>query len=374
MPIIVLYYLVNNLSFTEIGTLAAVTAVIHMSTEIHGGIFADINGKKTSLMLHAFFGILTMLFYFLGNSFIWFLLASLMYGIAGAFITGTRNSLLFESLAQLNRTQEFKKYTGKVMLYSHLVNAVLLLGVPLLYEYNNKLPFLIGIIFFVIAFVLSLFFVEPPINKSVQKTKNIYSKKLKSAFLEIQISKKLMSSIFVSVVTVAFAFMSSEFIQPLLKISSLPVIYFGVVYALMRILTGLGGAVTHKLDKYFQVDKLLGIGLLCIISSFAGFAYGTGITIIIAVLLLKFAEGLNKVVLEDEINQNIKSDNRTTVLSICSLSQVLFRAVLVLVFGIVADMVGVQHMFAYVIIAFIFTSIVSSVYFLNHKQSPSSRS
>ena len=80
-----------------------------------------------------------------------------------------------------------------------------------------------------------------------------------------------------------------------------------------------------------------------------GFAYGTGITIIIAVLLLKFAEGLNKVVLEDEINQNIKSDNRTTVLSICSLSQVLFRAILVFVFGIVADLVGVQLMFVYVV-------------------------
>ena len=47
MPIIVLYYLINNLSFTEIGTLAAVTALIHMSTEIHGGIFARTGEKET---------------------------------------------------------------------------------------------------------------------------------------------------------------------------------------------------------------------------------------------------------------------------------------------------------------------------------------
>jgi len=367
MPIIVLYYLLNNLSFTEIGTLAAVTSLIHMSTEIHGGIFADINGKKTSLMLHALFGMLTMLFYFIGDSFSWFLLASLMYGIAGAFITGTRNALLYDSLSQLNRTKEFKKFTGKVMLYSHVVNAVLLLGVPILYTYHNKLPFLIGLIFFLVAFVLSLFFVEPPIDKSFKGKKGIYNQKLFAALKEIQLSKKLMSSIFLSVVTVAFVFMSSEFIQPLLQISTLPVIYFGIIYAIMRVLAGLGGALTHKLEQYMQADKLLTIGLLGIVCSFLGFTYGTGIAIILAVLVLKFAEGLNRVTLEDEINQNIKSKNRTTVLSIASLSQVIFRAVLVFAFGIVADISGVQGMFSYALIAFALTALVSSAYYFSHK-------
>ena len=93
MPIIVLYFFFNNLSFTQIGILAAVISVISMATEVHGGIFADIHGKKTSLILHSVFGTLTMLFYFVGDSFSWFLLASVMYGIAGAFISGTRNAL-----------------------------------------------------------------------------------------------------------------------------------------------------------------------------------------------------------------------------------------------------------------------------------------
>ncbi len=369
MPIIVLYFLFNNLSFTEIGTLAAVTSIIHMATEIHGGIFADINGKKTSLMLHAIFGILTMFFYYIGDSFSWFLIASLMYGIAGAFITGTRNSLLYDSLNQLKRSQEFKKYNGKIMLYSHVVNAALLLGVPLLYTYNNKFPFLIGILFFLIAFILSLFFVEPPINKSAKDQKGIYTKKLLAALKEIHLSKQLTSSIFLSVVTVAFIFMSSEFIQPLLQISSLPIIYFGVIYAIMRVLAGLGGALTHKLEQYIKVERLLGLGLLGIICSFVGFAYGTGLGIVLAVLLLNFSEGTNRVILEDEINQNIQSDNRTTVLSITSLSQVLLRAILVFAFGILADKAGVQGMFSYAIGLLVITSLGTLFYYYSHKKS-----
>ena len=109
-PIIIIFFLLNNLNFTQIGILAAVNSIIHLSTEVHGGIFADIHGKKLSLILHSIFGALTMLFYFIGNTFAWFLLASVMYGLAGAFITGTRNALLYDTLIKLKRTSEFKKF------------------------------------------------------------------------------------------------------------------------------------------------------------------------------------------------------------------------------------------------------------------------
>ena len=92
MPIIIIYFLLNNLSLTQVGILAAVMAIATIITEIHGGIFADIYGRKLSLALHSVFGILTMFFYFIGNSFEYFLIASITYGLAGAFISGTLGS------------------------------------------------------------------------------------------------------------------------------------------------------------------------------------------------------------------------------------------------------------------------------------------
>ena len=148
MPIMILYFLLNNLNFTQIGILAAVTSIIHLSTEIHGGIFSDLHGKKTSLILHSIFGTLTMFFYWIGDSFTYFLIASIMYGIAGSFISGTRNALLYDTLTQLNETPKFKKYNGKILLYSHIVNAIFLLIIPIIYNENSKLPFIIGIFFF----------------------------------------------------------------------------------------------------------------------------------------------------------------------------------------------------------------------------------
>jgi len=367
MPIIILYFLLNNLSFTKIGILAAVISIIKMSTEVHGGIFADIHGKKTSLILHSVFGTLTMLFYFIGDSFAWFLLASVMYGIAGAFISGTRNALLYDTLTKLNKASEFKKFNGKVLLYSHVANALVLLAIPVIYTFNVKLPFLIGVGFFLISFILAFFFIEPPLTKKSKTTLAMYNIRFLEALREIRLSKKLLSAILLAMLTASFVFMSSEFIQPLLKISGLQVVYFGVVYAFMRGITGFGGSITHKLEKYFTLEKLLFIGVIGIIISFLGFSFGTGLIIILAVLLLKLAEGFNRIILEDEINKNIKSQNRTTILSVSSLSQALFNAGLVFVFGITADLVGVQSMFNYALGVFLIIIVAALIFMRNNR-------
>jgi len=356
MPIIILYFLLNNLNFTQIGILAAVMAVVSLSTEVHGGIFADLHGKKTSLLLHSVFGALTMFLYFIGNSFGYFLIASVTYGIAGAFITGTRNSFLYDTLSKLKRTSEFKKYNGRVMLYSHMLNALVLLIIPVVYVIDSKLPFLIGIFFFVGSFITASFFVEPIISKKHRSSLSLYNKRFLDSIKEISSNKKLLFALLANMVVAAFVFMSATFTQPLLLISGLSVVYFGVVYALMRGIMGLGGGITHRLEKYLSFEGLLFLGFGVILLSFLGYAYGFGLIIIAAVILTRFAEGFNRIVLEDEMNKNIKSDNRTTILSIASLARQPLLAVLLFVFGITADLVGIQGMFIYAIPAFLVIS------------------
>jgi MFS family permease len=363
MPIIVIYFLFNNLNYTQIGILAAVTSIIHLSTEVHGGIFADLKGKRTSLILHSIFGIFTMLLYFIGNSFPWFLMASITYGISGSFISGTRNALLYDSLKQLDRTSEFKKFNGKVLLYSHTINALILLAVPFIYTYNNKLPFLIGVGFFIASLITALYFVEPPMTRKSQSTLAMYNSKFIEALKEVKLSKKLLSAILMAMVTAAFVYMSAPFMQPLMQIAGLPIIYFGVVYAFMRAIMGLGGVITHKMEKYLSLEKLLFIGAGIMVVSFLGFSLGAGIVIIISLILMKLASGYNRIILDDEINKNIKSKNRTTVLSISSLFQQLMNAGLIFIFGIVADQIGIQNMFYYALALFL-VCIIAALFFM----------
>ena len=88
MPIIILYFLLNNLNYTQIGILASTIAITTIFTEVHGGVFADIHGKKKSLILQSIFAFLTMIFY-LGGSFYYFLIASICWINCGFIAIGS---------------------------------------------------------------------------------------------------------------------------------------------------------------------------------------------------------------------------------------------------------------------------------------------
>ncbi|MDP2749441.1 MAG: MFS transporter [Nanoarchaeota archaeon] len=366
MPIIILYFLLNNLNYTQIGILASVVAIFSLLLEIPGGIFADLNGRKNSLLISSFFGLLTMLLYFFGNSFYFFLIASVAYGISGAFISGTRESLLYDTLKKLKKTAQFKKYNGRNLFYSHFFNALILLAIPVLYVYDQKLPFLIGILFFAASFIVALFLVEPQ-NVKVKQIKvetlmQSYRRKFFDSLKEILSKKLLIAILFFGTITAAFMYSSSEFFPPLLQISGLQVIYFGVVYALMRAIMGFAGMVTHRLERYFRIETLLVLGAAFILVSLIGFSYGVGIIIILSILVLNLSQGFTRILLDDEVNKRVTSSNRTTIMSISNLADSLLNACLVFVFGILADKNGVQGMFVYGLVFFLVLAFASLFY------------
>jgi len=130
-------------------------------------------------------------------------------------------------------------------------------------------------------------------------------------------------------VTSGFLLATSEFIQPMLRIASLDVIYFGIIYAIMRMTMGVGGFVVHYSERLLDEKRLLLFGVIVIVLGYLGFYLGTGIIIILSVFLLAFAEGFNRIILV----------------------------------GILADLVGVKNIFAFVAVAFVISvSIVAGLF------------
>jgi len=347
MPIIILYFLFHNLNYTQIGILASVMAILGILTEVHGGVFADKYGKRLSLGLSAVFGLLTMFFYFLGNSFIYFLIASICYGASGAFISGTRNALMYDTLLEHNITRKFKKYIGRMIFISHLVSAVVLLLIPVVYSFNQKLPFLIGILFFTLAIITSLFFKEPSVHKEEKATNQNTNQFLRQAFQFLIKHKVLLSLILFGETLVAFIWVTDDYLQPLLTISGLEIIYFGLLYAGFRVLQGLGSEIAHRIEHLVSFKKLV-IALHVLVGlMFFLYASLSGFWLFIPMLFIMFFVGTSKVIFDDEMNKCIASKWRTTILSISNLFQAILVAVFAFTFGIVTDFLGVQGMFWY---------------------------
>ena len=98
MPIIVLFFEENGLSLTDSMVLQAVFSIAVIVLEVPSGYYADVIGRRNSLVFGAtlaFFGFVT---YALAHGFWTFLAAELILGLGASFISGTDSALLYDSL------------------------------------------------------------------------------------------------------------------------------------------------------------------------------------------------------------------------------------------------------------------------------------
>ncbi|MCX6811590.1 MAG: MFS transporter [Candidatus Berkelbacteria bacterium] len=362
-PIIILYYLLNGLNFAQIGILTAVAQFTDAILEVYGGALSDIFGKKRPLILYSALRIMWLLILLFSHSFAGFAVASLFYGIALGIGQGTQHAMLFDTLKALKREGEHKKFRGRLQFITKTFNALSILAIPVLYTLNVKLPFLIGFIFYLIAFIIALFFQEPIPIKKTKKNLATLNKKVINGFKEVIFSKKILFIAILQAILLGFILVSFDYFQPLLKITGLSIALFGLVYTLARFIEGLGGEIVHRLEKVFSNKKLLITGILFIILSFISFFIGKNWLIIFAILLISFSDGFIDVVLGDMLNINISSENRTTIMSIATFLQGIFTAILAYFVGLLADKVGVISIFAYILGVFIFLIIILALVF-----------
>ncbi|MDD3159723.1 MAG: MFS transporter [Candidatus ainarchaeum sp.] len=339
MPIIIIYFLFNNLNYSEIALLASISAIIGLIFEIPAGAITDKYGKKTMMILIGICSFFMMFFYFIGTGLFEFIIASIFLGLWIAFESGTRDALLYDTLIELKRKDEYKKIYGKMILYSHIGNALILLPIPLLYSIDIKLPFLIGIVFSILTIVFGFLIQEPKIETEKDH------KYISSSIKEILTNKTIIFMLILMMISFASIFAYSEFKQPLLVISGIEIIYFGVIYAIIRSLSGIGGILPHKLHNSTLKKYTFCFGIILLIISFIFSSSNIGHIIIFGILIISLTEGILRVSFYDKLNSKISSQNRTTILSITSVLQQLYKAVFVLIMGFLADFIGLTQMF-----------------------------
>ncbi len=152
--VMMLFYQFFGLTFGQIGILSAIWWISDSAFEMTGGAISDIYGRRVASMLYGLFGMLTMLIFIFGNSFWHFALANMVYGLSFAIGNGNAGSFLYDTLKMLKKEQLFKKYRGQIVFPQKILNGLMLLLLPMLYFHNIRLPFVMGLIFSLIAFIL----------------------------------------------------------------------------------------------------------------------------------------------------------------------------------------------------------------------------
>ena len=120
MPIIWLFYEANGLTIRDLFVIQSIYSVTIVLIEIHSGYIADVFGRKNSMVVGTFFSFLGVLTYTLSFGFDGFLVAALCLGVGQSFISGSDTALMYDSLAELNRSEDFIKLEGRTISMGNL--------------------------------------------------------------------------------------------------------------------------------------------------------------------------------------------------------------------------------------------------------------
>ncbi len=156
-PFLILFFLDQGLSYTQIGLLVAVRELSANLLEIPSGAVADLYGRRRAMISSFAAYIASFLTFATGHSLLHFTVAMFLYAFGDAFRTGTHKAMIFTWLRAEGRLGEKTRIYGFTRSWSKLGSALSIIIATVIMVssgeyrwifYLSVVPYLLGIINF----------------------------------------------------------------------------------------------------------------------------------------------------------------------------------------------------------------------------------
>lgn len=334
-----LYQQTRGLSLLQVSSIWSIIVGTILIAEVPTGVLADKIGRKRSVVIALLLQTVGEFLYFFAKDYFAFVLIAILAGVGYAFLSGANEALVYDSLPEKDRDVEMKKSMGLIGSSYQLAFFVAPLIGGLIVSQLVLSKFLMAIFFtacsVAVAFLISLTLKEPQdgYKHSEESPLTIF----KEGFNEVKNNRRLKWLIAISVLTATFSNSLLSLYQPYFAKASVPTFWIGASLSL-------GGLLAFLLLKYaYVIEKKLGrVGFL-VVTIWPGIMYLLLAMVSLPVLLIPIfiiayasMEARNPL-LSSYKNEQIKSKNRATVLSLINMFGSLYVAVMGLFFGRIAD-------------------------------------
>lgn len=356
-----LFMLSKGFTMQQFFIIEAAYTLVNLLTEIPTGMFSDRVSRKKSLVIAAIPGIIWTPILILSDSFIVCLILMALGGLTTSFVSGTDTALMYDTLKLIKKEKDFKKIQGKMRWYGSWAGAFGGIVGGIIATFSLSYPWwAMYIVSFPILFV-TLSLKEPPISrKSVLSESQQFhiTESFKHSFGKV-------AGYFVFYAAIIWLFFSLSFWlwQPYLKLTALPITFFGIFYAVERLVSGYASKHAHNIEKKLGMAKsLLFIPLILVLALFleSKFVFILGFGFI---FLQSIASGYFGPLLDDYINSRIPSSKRATVLSIKNMLNSLLFTVLSPLLGYAVDLYSLPIALMIMAVILLITSIIFYIIF-----------
>ncbi|MCR4694278.1 MAG: MFS transporter [Pseudobutyrivibrio sp.] len=302
----------------EIGIIESIFHVVSMTFEIPSGAFADVLGRKKSMMVAQIMSVLSGILMIVSNSFWTVAFAIGINALSYNFASGSREALAYDSLKENGKEEDYENFASTDSIIYEITSSLgtLLAGLALALGY--KKAYAIDIILGVSAFIVAARLIEVnPGHKEemrmIQRTKEVFVDSFK--FLkENRIARLVIiyDSLIGAVSVLLFFFMQAK-----LPVQGLPKFLLGPALFAM----GLGGVIGAKIvtmikaPAYKNTAIFAGSGtVIAIAASLSGIPW----LMIFGGFLSGFAGTFIEIRSDVLLNNMIPSESRATLVSVAS--------------------------------------------------------
>jgi MFS family permease len=344
------FYFAKFISIIQVGIIDGISKLVAVFLEVPSGAVSDLVGKKKTLIFGNAFLVLSCLTLIYATNFLWLLIGNIFMFIGFAFISGSKEALLYDSLIDIKKEKHYDEVLGKVNSIATFVTILSIFAGGLLFRFNPRYTFVAWAIFSLVS-IFILMFMKEPLSDEEQVNYYEYFSKLKSG----------VSSIFTkSVVT---------FVLPVLFFSMLIKSYEGVIRQNTGAYFGFTGETFGYLMALISIPTLFvsynynkiakklkgGIEYLFIGLYALGFliVYLTNSVIygIASFILVYTAQEIVKPYVTSLVNRNTLSKHRATALSTVNLFSEFPYMIIVLFLGPLIEVSSIKFLYLGFIVA-----------------------
>ncbi|MGD9994937.1 MAG: MFS transporter [Salinivirgaceae bacterium] len=314
MPIVVLFYNENGLKQFDIFLLQAIYSVAIVVLEIPSGYFADVLGRKKTLIAGSIMGFLGYVVYSFSYGFTGFLIAEIVLGIGTSLISGADSAMLYDTLLDEKREEQYLKYEGRIISIGNFAEAIAGITGGFLATYSLRHPYYFQAAVAFLAIPAAFTLIEPSRHKALVKASfadiiNIF----KYTLFE---NKALRINIIYSAIIGSATLSMAWFVQPFFKEVQLPIAAFGILWTLLNLSVGLTSMFAHHIEKKLGDIKSVFFITLFISGMYLLTGYFQTMWAIGFLFVFYLVRGYATPVLKDYINRLTESNIRATVLSV----------------------------------------------------------
>lgn len=366
-PILYIYLLSKDFSFTEVGLYLSIFWLVSFMTELPCGAITDNIGAKNSILLSVIFRVVGLIL-LLSNSLILLYISAILSAIAESFQSGTLTSWLVNVNNKNSEEIDIDKVLSRSSLYSLFFSAVIgFISAKYVYVYYKSLSIILSMLVFIISYFFTYVFMQ-----KLEETQKISIENLKGSIVTVKNSLKetlyVKSSILLMILFIIPSILDlgpSNQWQAVFEKLDTDII--GYIWVGISVSGMLGSVIyerlSNKLSNFHILYFLVVINIsMLLVFIFIQNVYIKFVLFMVYIIFFKIMSIQVNIFMHKYL---VKSDeNRTTTVSIFYTFESIIVAILLSVNGVLTDKVGIENtwlvfigMVGLVILLFIFVKL-----------------